>query len=38
MPAKATLPYAGINVPTLIFSLAGFDLIIIGRSWVFTEE
>jgi len=36
MPTKATLPYAGVNVPGS-FSLAGFQVTIIGRFWVTAE-
>jgi hypothetical protein len=36
MPTKAILPYAGINVLGS-FSLAGFQVTIIGRIWVTAE-
>jgi hypothetical protein len=37
MPTKATTHPAGINVPNLSFSLAGFQVTLIGRFWVTPE-
>ena len=37
MPPEATLPPGDVNVPRDYFSLAGFEVFMSGRFWVFTE-
>jgi hypothetical protein len=37
MPTEATTPHVGINVPDSYFSLAGFQVTLIGRFWVTPE-
>ena len=37
MAPEAILPPGDVNVPRDYFSLAGFEVFIYGRFWVFTE-
>jgi hypothetical protein len=37
MTPEATLPPSAVNVPGDYFSMAGFEVFICGRFWVFTE-
>jgi hypothetical protein len=36
MPTKGTKPFAAVNI--LLFQLAGFEVIFIGRIWVIAED
>ena len=37
MPLEATLPPSVVNVPGDYFSMAGFEVTLYGRFWVFPE-
>jgi len=38
MPLEATLPPSVVNVPGDYFSMAGFEVTLYGRFWVFPED